>query len=83
VDQVEQYLQPLVRLLERGFERAYALKQMLFERWLEQGFDAAISREGRRTGYNHQLRAARRARLAVIRIGMSALLTEYHFIKPP
>ena len=53
VDQVEQYLQPLVRLLERRFERAYALKQVLFERGFEQGFDASISREGRRAGNNH------------------------------
>jgi hypothetical protein len=56
---------------------------MLFEGWSKEAFDSAISRSRACIGDNHQPHPALATELAVVRIFMSAFLTEYHDLPIP
>jgi hypothetical protein len=76
--QIKHQLQPVVSALQFGFQSANAFEQMLFDGGPEHALHAAISGGSARVGDYHQPHAAFSARLAVIRIWMSALLAKYH-----
>ena len=69
----------IVLRVQLGFKRADALKQVFFNGGPEQALDAAIRGCRARAGDDHQAHPALLAGFAIIRIGMSASLTENHY----
>jgi hypothetical protein len=78
MQQIKHKLKPVLAALELRFKRAYPFEQVFFQSWPEKTLDPAVSFCRRRAGDNHQTRAARPARINIVRILMSALLTKYH-----
>src|SRR5262249_23908720 len=70
-------------MLESRFEGGDALERVLFDRRPLEALHSPIGRRSRGAGYDHQSSPAFPAGLTVIRIGLSALLTEYHFKRLP
>src|SRR6185369_8433081 len=80
MNQIKNQFQPILRAVQLRLEGADTLEKVFLERRPDEAFDATIGFSGRRGGDYHQPGAASCARVAVIRILMSALLTKYHDI---
>jgi hypothetical protein len=78
VNKIEHKLETVLRPLQLGFKRADTLKQVFLESRPYQTFNPSVCSRGGSARNYHQARAADDARLSVIRILMSALLTKYH-----
>jgi hypothetical protein len=78
VNQLEEEFLPLARALELRFESGNALEEVFFQTWSDQAIGVPVGLGGTGARYDHQSRSAGGAGLAIVRIRMSASLTEEH-----